>query len=48
MEDYIEKNLKSENMDDILKGLSKGIDPRTTQATIQSVNWSKAQKVLES
>ena len=48
IEDYIEKNLKSENMDDILKGISKGVDPRTTQATIQSVNWSKAQKVLES
>ena len=48
MEDYVAKNTTTPTLEDILKGISKGVDPETTRLTAQNINWIKAQKALES
>jgi len=47
MEDYVAKNSTNPTLEDILKGISKGVNPETTKLTAQNVNWIKAQKALE-
>lgn len=49
IEDYIKNNSGGENVDEILlKGISKGVDPRTQMLTKQRMDWSRAQNVLSS
>lgn len=48
IEDYIAKNSdKAGSIDEIIEGISKGITPEAAITTQKSINFSKAQKVLQ-